>query len=79
MDQQTKYMLLNHGSTGLGFGVGTEQVFEALDMLSVVPVNWAAFAGQAAKGLLILVLGYMAWRQPKINVSVTDVSQTGVK
>ncbi len=59
-----KNKAMDLGATGIGGGLGLDQVFEAIDNLTTdgaTGQEWVALA----KGVLLIVFGYFAWRRSK--------------
>jgi hypothetical protein len=65
-------------ATMIGGGIGIEQVYEAIDLLGEVGPTWKV-AGMALKGLIMIALGYFAFRQPSIQTDVVAQFTPGPK
>lgn len=64
-----KDKVMDVGATGIGGGLGLDQIFSAVDALltdGTTGQEWVALA----KGLLLIVFGFLAWRRTKSQSSL---------
>ncbi len=65
-----KEKALDVTATGVGGGLGLDQIFTAIDALTQDGTNvqeWTALV----RGFVLIVLGFMAWRRAKREVGVS--------
>ncbi|MBF0260276.1 MAG: hypothetical protein HQL97_00390 [Magnetococcales bacterium] len=61
---------LDMGATGIGGGLGLDQIFEAIDALLKDGTNTQEWV-MLVRGFVLIVLGFMAWRRAKREVGVS--------
>lgn len=64
-----KEKAMDVGATGIGGGLGLDQIFQAIDALLTDGASgqeWVALA----KGVLLIVFGFLAWRRSKQSAPV---------
>lgn len=64
-----KEKAMDVGATGIGGGLGLDQIFSAIDALltdGATGQEWVALA----KGVLLIVFGFLAWRRSKQSAPV---------
>ena len=68
-----KDKVMDVSATGIGGGLGLDQIFQAVDALTTdgaTGQEWVALA----KGIVLIVLGYFAWKRSQKSAPVPAAS-----